>query len=321
VRAIPGVARVAFAGSARAVNVHTKARNADDVVHRTWDVPYETAVDSGYFRALGSALRGRDFTSADVAGATKVTIINEPLARLLFPGAEPLGQCVYLPVRADDPDDDCWTIVGVLPGFWYSRSILKREGLLAYVPLAQRTLGLGRPGRMVVAVTGNASAVAPAVRQTILRVRPDLPRVTVRWLHDVIDPEVRPWRLAATMFSLFGLVALIIAAVGLYAVVSFTTVQRTFEIAVRMALGARGRDVLTTVAGDGLRAVLGGVVIGLVATQVIRRWIGPLLFQTSPNDPEVMAAVALGLIGVAISATLVPTVRCLRRNPATILRE
>jgi len=97
--------------------------------------------------------------------------------------------------------------------------------------------------------------------------------------------------------------------------------RRTFQIAVRIALGARGRDVLTTVAGDGLRAVLGGVVIGLVATQVIRRWIGPLLFQTSPGDAGVMAAVALGLIGVAISATLVPTVRCLRRNPATILRE
>jgi ABC-type antimicrobial peptide transport system permease subunit len=122
------------------------------------------------------------------------------------------------------------------------------------------------------------------------------------------------------MFSLFGGIALVIAAVGLYAVVSFTAVQRAAEIAVRLALGARARHVLAAVATDGLTAVAAGLLAGLAAALALRSWIGPLLFQTSPNDPAVMVGVAALLFGVAAVAVLVPTLRALRYSPAMVLR-
>ena len=111
------------------------------------------------------------------------------------------------------------------------------------------------------------------------------------------------------------------AVVGLYGVVAFAAAQRSTEIAVRMALGARRRHILAVVGGSGLRAVLAGLVIGTAAVVAARRWVGPLLFQTSPSDPAVIAAVAGLLLGVAVVASLIPTMRALRRNPAAVLRE
>ncbi|HEY4305521.1 MAG TPA: ADOP family duplicated permease [Gemmatimonadaceae bacterium] len=323
VQAIPGVRRVAYAGGTggRAVNVHTKTQGVTEVVRRTWDVPYETPVESTYFRVLGSSMRGRDFTSADVKGAPNVTIINEPLAKLLFPQRDALGQCIYLPVRANDPDGECWTVVGVLRGFWYRRSILKREGLLVYVPMAQRVYGLGRPRQLLVATDGPASAVAGAVRAAIRSVSPDLPELSIRVMRDEIEPEIRPWRLGATMFSVFGVIALVIAGIGLYAVVSFTAAQRATEIAIRVAMGARIRDVLSAVATTGLRSVGVGLGVGISASLFIRKWIGALLFQTSPSDPGIILGVGALLFVVAALAVTVPTLRLLRQNPATLLRN
>lgn len=323
VSAIPGVVRVAYADGRglRAVNVHTADRNADESIRLTHDVPYEIPVDSGYFRALGSSLRGRDFGSDDVRGAPQVTIINEPLARLLFPNEEALGRCVYLPVGANDPDDQCWTVVGVLRGFWYARSVLKREGLLAYTPLAQRASGPLRPQQMVISVRGSPTPVISAVRAAIRQVRPDTPRVQVQAMRDVLEPELRPWQLAATMFSVFGVVALVIAAIGIYAVVAFTTTQRASEIAVRMAFGARASHVVMAVCVDSMRAAASGLGLGLAIALTLRRWIGPLLFQTSASDPWVMTGVTASLLLVAGMAVLIPTRRALRSNPATVLRR
>lgn len=321
VRAIPGVERAVLARSnLRAVNVHTATRSSSEHTHRTNGVPYESIVDSGYFRALGTPMRGRDFASADVQGAPPVAIINEPLANVLFPGEEALGQCVFLPLRADEPDSTCWTVVGVLRGYWYGRSILDRDGLLVYVPLAQRRVGLGRPNRMVITLNESTSATAAAVRNVMQQVRPDRARLRVEWMRDTLEPQLRPWRLSSTMFSLFGLLALVIAAVGLYAVVAFIAVQRAPEVAVRLALGARAHHVLVVVAGEGLSAVAAGVALGATASLGLRRWIGPLLFRTSTTDPSVLAGVALLLLVVAAVAILLPVRRALSTNPAATLR-
>ncbi len=321
VAAIPGVARVAFAYDvSRAVHVRSRLGDTSDHLRRYFYAPIEQSVDSGFFTTLGSSLRGRDFDARDGRSAPRVAILNEPMARELFPGADPLGECIHLPTRNGGRDDTCVTVVGVLHGFYYRRGILERDQLLVYVPMAQHGYGLGRPGRMVVALDGPAAAVIPAMRAAILDVRPDLARVHVRWMRDVVEPELRPWRLAAGMFSLFGLVALAVAAVGLYAVVSFAAVQRSAEIAVRLALGARRRDVLATVAGDGLRAVVAGLLVGGLLALVARGWIAPLLFRTSASDPGVMAAVAALLLCVALVAAVVPTLRAARRSPAEVLR-
>jgi predicted permease len=325
VRAVPGVRDVALASwdpfsGGRAVAAHTQEHDADYYWHPgVHVVPAGTAVDSGFFRTIGAVtLRGRDFTSADVLGAPNVAIINEPLAEILWPGEDALGRCVYLPVKWGQPVG-CTTVVGVLPGY-LKRSVLSRDGLAVYFPLAQHIMGVDRPGSMVVGVSIDPSVVLPAVRHAIMSVRPDMPPVRIVPMRDVVDPEYRPWRVAATMFSIFGAVALLIATIGLYAVVSFTAAQRSAEIAVRIALGARARNILAAVAGDGLRTITVGLTVGLIAALAIRHWIGPLLFQTSPSDPGIIAGVAVLLLAVAVVATLVPTARALRRNPAAVLR-
>jgi ABC-type antimicrobial peptide transport system permease subunit len=187
--------------------------------------------------------------------------------------------------------------------------------------MAQRPPEFWRPGALFVHSTGDPAATMRAMREAILSVRPDLPSLSIQRLSDVADPQLKPWRLAATMFSIFGVVALVISVVGLYAVVSFAATQRSNEIAVRLALGARASDILRAVGTDGMRALIVGLVIGAIGAVAIRGWIGPLLFQTSPDDPTIIGSVTALLLGVAVVAILVPTARALRVSPASVLRS
>jgi predicted permease len=325
VRAVPGVQRVAFAEinpyrNGRAVAAHTLEHDADYF----WpigvaEIPMEAAVDSGFFRTVGALVRGRDFTSSDRAGAQRVAIINEPLAKVLWPRSDALGQCVILPARADDTGTDCSRIVGIVSGFW-RRTILNRDLLLVYVPLTQRRVVFSSPRAMYVRVETDPESVLEPIRIAVQNLRADLPAVSVSLLRDAIDPEIRPWRAAAVVFAAFGGAALVIAAVGMYGVVSFTATQRSPEIAVRVALGARPFHVLAVVAGQGLSAVTAGLVVGVVAALLSRRFVASMLFQTSPTDSMIFGAVALLLLLTSCIAVVVPTVKVLRRNPAAVLR-
>jgi ABC-type antimicrobial peptide transport system permease subunit len=133
-------------------------------------------------------------------------------------------------------------------------------------------------------------------------------------------PEVRPWRLGATMFTVFGALALLLAAVGLYSVMAYSVTQRTHEMGVRMALGAEGRDVLRLVVGEGMRLAAIGVVAGALIALVATRWVAPLLYDVAPNDPRVFGGVALALLGVAVLASTIPAWRAARVSPVTALR-
>jgi hypothetical protein len=324
VRAIPGVVDVALAEGnpyqgGHAVSLHTPEHDEDYYMHGMYYPPMLTLVDSNFFQVVGASLHGRGFSATDVRGTPSVVIINEPAAHLLWPDGEALGKCMFLDTGGTGLRGSCFTVIGVTHGYWY-RDILDRDRPMVYLSLGQFTNGLGRPGGLFIATRGDAAAIIPAVRAAILGVRSDLPPVRVQRMRDLADPAVRPWRSAATMFSLFGAVALVIAAVGLYAVVAFSAAQRSTEIAVRIALGAHARNVLATVAGDGLRTVAIGLAVGATAALGIRHWIGPLLFQTSPGDPRIIAGVAALLLGVALLAVVAPTVRALRRDPATVLR-
>jgi predicted permease len=328
-RAIPGVTRATlgvddpFSGSGRAVAIHTPARSREILEWSKREpplAPIMVVVDSGFFRTVRATLRGRDFESTDVRGAERVVIINQPVSDFLFPSENPLGQCVYLPIRASAPSEDCATVIAVLQGFWF-RTITNRNHLVVYIPMAQRPSEIGPPGALFVHATGDPAATMRAVREAILTVRPDLPYVHIQRLLDVAEPQLKPWRLAATMFSIFGAVALVVAVVGLYAVVSFAAAQRSNEIAVRLALGARAHDIVRAVGADGMRALVVGLVIGILGALAVRGWIGPLLFQTSPDDPVIIASVAALMLGVAVLAILVPTARALRVSPANVLRS
>lgn len=327
VAAIGGVDRATLAEgnpyrNGRAVAVHTPLHDADYYWHTgVTEVPMEAAVDSGFFSTVGAtSLQGRDFGSMDVRGAPRVAIINEPLAKLLFPSEQAIGQCIFLPVGAYDPDGDCVTVVGVLHGFW-RRTILNRAKVLVYVPLAQREVSFGRPSAMFVRIHGDPTAAVEAVRGAIQSVLVNAPAISVTWMRDMVDPEVKPWRLAATMFGVFGLIALAVSAIGIYAVVAFSIEQRATEIAVRLALGAPRRSIVTVVASEGLGAVLIGLAIGTIVAVGVHSWIGPLLFQTSPTDPLVMGGVTALLFATAGVAVVVPTLRALRRGSSAILRS
>jgi putative ABC transport system permease protein len=327
VNAIPGVRRSAFSsdvfGGGRATPIHNVDRTFDEVFPPgSWnEAAYESAVDSGLFSTIGTtSLHGRDFNSEDRAGGHRVVILNAPLAKRLFPNSDPLGKCVVMPVYGrKESEGECVIVVGVLNGF-YRRSIIDRGQMAAYIPLAQQTL-VEAPLLLYAQTSGNADAVSTAVREAVLSVRPDLRRLSVGSMRASIEPQMRPWNLAALMFGLFGVVALVIAAIGLYAVVSFAVTQRTNEIAVRLALGARVHHIGLTVGNESLRAVVAGLAVGVMVAYIAQKWIGGMLYQTSPSDPAVIGAVAVSLMLVTVVALVVPLQRALRVSPAQVLRE
>lgn len=292
----------------------TAEQTQEEIWEGKGEVAYFAEVGAGFFASVGAAsLEGRDFTEDDKAGAPLVAVINANLAKRLWPkGGGGLGSCVFMYETRE-----CYRVVGVLGGTWRLRA-LERDKMAIYVPLAQTKNA--RTGAIFVRTRGDIGPMLAPLRSTMQSVEPDLPAVNVSRARDLVDYEFRPWRLGATLFAGFSLVALIIAAVGLYGVVSFTTTLRTREIGVRMALGAGSADIMRVVAGAGLGAVVAGLLVGSAASLVASRWMGDVLYQTSPRDPAVLAQTAAVLIFVAILAAVVPVIRALRLAPAAVLR-
>lgn len=329
VRSVPGVQRVTLAygnpyGGGRAVAAHTLSKSQDVFWHDgVSEVPLLGAVGPGYFGTVANGtLRGRDFEVTDGPSAPRVAIINEPLAKLLWPREEALGQCILLPPRFSDQGRDCVTVIGVLRGFW-KRSILNREVLAVYVPLAQGTsiYHLGRPDALYIRVQESSSLVSEHIRSVIQSVRPDLPASSIQSIKSLVEPEVRPWRLVASSLIAFAGAGVIISLAGLYGVVSYSATQRKQETAVRIALGANARRIIWSVAGQGVRAVFVGLLVGAAVVMLSSPWIGPLLFQTSATDGRVFVGSAAALLLVACLAIAVPVRRSLRTNPASALRS
>jgi ABC-type antimicrobial peptide transport system permease subunit len=158
------------------------------------------------------------------------------------------------------------------------------------------------------------------IRRALQPVMPAAGYLTVQPLTNVLERETRSWRLGATMFAVFGGLALMLAAIGLYSVIAYSVTQRTHEMGVRVALGARIGDVVALIVGDGLRVVVVGVAIGLTIALTAGHWIAPLLFGVSARDPFVFSAVAVALVAVALIASWVPAMRASRVDPATALR-
>jgi predicted permease len=275
--------------------------------------PYANAVTPEYFTTMGTTLlRGRGFTASDVPGAAPVTIINEAMARAIWPGQEALGRCF----KIDADTVPCTTVVGIVRN---SRMTELKEAPPPhyYVPLAQWSPDM----RMLfVRVERDPQKLVKDVREKLQSISSLLPYTDVRTMGEVLEPELRPWRLGATMFGLFGLLAFVVAVLGTYSVVAYEVSQRRREIGVRMALGARSGQVLRGVIGDGLRQASVGVTVGILLALVATRWLGDLLFQTSPREPAIYAGVALLLLAAAAVASLVPARDAARLDPAEVLK-
>jgi putative ABC transport system permease protein len=278
--------------------------------------PYISAVTSGYFKTMGTRLlSGRTFRDDEGANSAPVAIVNETMARTLWPGRDPLGACLMI----GDSTSACTSVVGVVADT--RRFALEEAAAMQYyIPFGQQEkLGFGGT-KLIVRPRGDAAALMPAIRRALASLDPQLLFVDVASLQDELDPQIRPWRLGANVFCLFGGLALLVAAVGLYSVMAYLVAQRTHEIGVRVALGARGADVIALVMRNGVGLAVTGVAIGVGASLVAAPFIGRLLFDTSPRDPLVLALVSATLVAVAVLATLVPAVRARRVDPMAALR-
>jgi putative ABC transport system permease protein len=276
-----------------------------------WD-----AVSPDYFRTLGTrVIRGRGFTDADVAGSTPVLIVTQAFADWVWPGEDAVGKCV---VHVQGSDPPCREVVGVVENVRY-RHIEAAPDVMLFRPLAQ---GPPYPVRILTVRThGDPERAMASVRAALVGMQSGLPPVQARLLRHQIDPQLQPWRLGASLFSAFGVLALLLAALGLYGVVAYDVAQRRRELGVRAALGARARHLMSLVMGDAFRVVGLGLVLGVA----VALWAAPrvemLLFDVAPRDGTVFGAVALLLLLAAGIAALLPGLRAVRVEPAEALRE
>jgi putative ABC transport system permease protein len=240
--------------------------------------------------------------------------VNEATARLLWPGREALGRCMQFM----KPESPCHTVVGVVENARRS-SVIETAEPHFYVPIDHPAAGSF--GASVLVVRAGAVAAATREMRTVLREAFPSAEPTVTPMAQNLEPEYRPWRLGATLFTAFGLLALVVAIVGIYSTVSYGVSQRTHEFGVRIALGARIGDVLRQVVGEGLRTVAIGVVLGVVLALAAGRLVAALLYGVSPSDPLVLLLVPLVLLAVAALAAVVPAWRAARVDPVTALRS
>jgi putative ABC transport system permease protein len=276
------------------------------------------SVEHGYFDAMGIAVvAGRPFGERDSSEAPRVVVVNETFARRFFPGADPAREAVgkRMSFRGDEGP---WNeIVGVAKDgkYW---TIGEAPQMFVYAPLAQ---SYSPAVTLVVrAAGGDARALVPALNAEVRAIEPALPLYDVKTIEEHMGVSLFPARVAATLLGGFGLLALVLAAMGVYGVVSYAAAQRTREIGIRMALGAQRRDVLRLVAGRGMLLVALGVCLGLAGALALTRFMEGVLYGVSATDPLTFALVAALLLAVALVACLVPARRATKVDPMVALR-
>ncbi len=322
-RTLPGVTsagavnHVPLAGDTFRLGIAIEGRPAprpsDDV-----NAIYRVALP-GYFHTMGMRLvRGRDFDARDIEGAPLVAVINQTMARRYWPGEDAIGKRFRLRQAwisvagvVADPKQQVWSAP---------------PDSEMYLPYLQDASYLHDPGSflsmtLVVRTAGGASAVPAAIREQIMRIDRNVPVTAILPMEQVIAGAVWQARLSTAVFAAFAVLALVLATTGIFAVMSYIVTGRTQEIGIRMALGARQGDVLWMVLLQSLKPVGAGIALGLCGAFALTRLMKTLLYETSPTDPALLAAVSLLLIAVAAVAGLLPARRASRIDPLTALRD
>ena len=272
---------------------------------------YQNEVAEDYFDATGTTIRrGRGLTLSDRSGPGQVAVVSETLAEKVWPGADPIGQCVK--INADTMP--CTSVVGVVRDVRWG-SLGDDDRMQIYVPL-----NIEGSGWLFIRTAGDPGRLTEPLRRELQRLMPGAAYVNVRAVSFTLDFVLRPWRLGATMFTLFGVLALVVASVGLYGVIAYSVTQRTHEMGVRAALGAKRGDLLRLVVGEGIRITVIGIVLGAAASLAAGRFLASLLFGVSATDPATFVLVAIVLLAVAGIASLIPAWRATRADPTSALR-
>jgi putative ABC transport system permease protein len=269
----------------------------------------------GYFAALRiPILRGRDFTTQDDTASPPVMIVNETFAKRMFGGENPIGK------RAMSSRDEKVerTIVGVVGDVkYYGASDSARA--LVWVPYAQNN-AWGQ-GIITVRTRDNPAAALPAVKRELRALDGGIALANVATMDDAMDRSMASDRLIAVLLGAFASLALVLAAIGIFGVLSYAMAQRTRELGIRLALGAQRADVLWLVARETAPMVASGLIVGLGAALVLTRFVRTILYEISPNDPATFAVVAITLATVAVAAALVPARRASRVDPVIAIRS
>ncbi|HEX8189504.1 MAG TPA: ABC transporter permease [Pyrinomonadaceae bacterium] len=316
VRRVPGVDAAAFTGQLPLSGDDDEygAHFEGDDLAKRYNV-FRYAVSPGYLETTGIPLRsGRTLDEHDVAGAPQAILISESLARRRFPGQNPIGRRLHV-----GPTDGPWfNIVGVV-GDVKQVSLVSSQPDAVYIPTAQwrfvdRTLSL------VVRARGDAAALAPAVRQAIWSVDKDQPIVRVATMDELLAASAAERRFASILFQVFGLAALVLAAVGIYGVLSGSVNERAREIGVRLALGASRGHILTLILRQGMTLTCIGVAAGLCGAAATSNALVSLLFEVSRLDPAAYLGVVALLAAVSAAACWVPAWRAARVDPSITLR-
>lgn len=313
VRAIPGVEAVAGAASGPmqgygATMLYVPGRDSMPSVGGERGASY-LDVTPGYLRATGlRLLSGRDFTESDRGGL----IVNQAMAQGWWPGESAVGKCV---IRGK-PDAPCEPVIGVVENANTMR-------LMESAHKAQYLVSTDSDPHGVLVVRADPArqaAIAAIIADEMKRLVPAAEYIRVRSMLTNLEPELRPWRLGATLFTALGLLAVFVAAIGVYSVVAYAVSQRTNEMGIRIALGAQMADVIRLVLADGLRTVAFGVAAGVVVTLALGKLVSSLLYGTSARDPWVIAAATVLLMLVGVLASMVPAFRASRVDPISALR-
>jgi len=328
VRALPGVEQAAtinhlpLAGDVWRVPFHVEGRPLD----APGEGPRATyrVVSPGYFATMSLPLvRGRDFGADDALGADGVVIVNESVAQRFWPGVDPVGRRITL----DDPEKPVWlTVVGV------ARNAARGEWAAApdqevYLPLLQSRTYLEKEGgpftfmTLVVKAREDPGAIASSVRSAVWQLDGSVAVSDLQTMEEVVAHSTASPRFYLLLLGSFAAVALVLAAVGVYGVMSYSVARRRGEIGIRMALGARPRDVLALVMGESLGVAAAGAVSGLACALALTRLMSGLLYGVAASDPATFASVAAVLTLVALVAAWLPARRAIRADPLAALRS
>jgi predicted permease len=273
-------------------------------------IAFPRIINPGYIRTMRIPLRaGREFTAQDTAETQRVLIVNETTARTLWPNQNAVGQIAIV-------GSNEWQVVGVVSDVRHS-SLELEGGMEMYLPITQSGSG---SVDLVVRTKSSIESLVPGVRAAFKKVDPNLPTSDYQTLGEIVDQAVSPKRFVMILLVGFSALALILATLGIYGVISYSVSQRTHEIGLRMALGAPASAVLRMVLGQGAKLVLAGAAIGLVASFALTRLMASLLFGVPPTDPMTFIAMTLLLAFVALLACYLPARRATKVDPMIALR-